>query len=236
MTVARLDPDSMPKAPAQHRTLGLVLALSLLAHAALLSWPIDHEQPPRQHGTDRISLVALPLRPTPAGLEAEVIEPPVRDDTIIEPDTPAPQTPEVEDRPGRSEPEPAEPTGPDAAEIRRQALQLAGDSATRQADDAGHNTLSFRAAPRLPGASGWLDQHVVTVTASRQQWRSVDGGHHSRIVASNGRVVCASIRPPTMQEFFNPSMSAAVTMLRDCGRERPRSRSTADPWHRAVAD
>ena len=114
-------------------------------------------------------------------------------------------------------------------------MQLAGD-ATEEDDRTRSSTLSFRPAPRLPGATGWMDTYVGTVAPSREHWQAADGGMHSRIVASNGRVVCASIRPSTVQEFFNPSMSAAVTMLRDCGRERPEPRQVGDPWERAATD
>jgi len=226
----------MPRASAQHCKLALVLALSLLVHAMLLLWPVKYDPVPRQPGTNRISLVAPPPRPAPTLSESPAIESPSPDDTTAPSEITPADTSETRPPPDEASSEPAERHTPDATEIRAQALRLAGERATDNDDEGDSSTLSFRAVPRLPGATGWMDQHVGTVTASREHWRSADGGLHSRIVATNGRVVCASIRPPTMQEFFNPWMSSAVPMLRSCGRERPPPADNNDPWHRRAGD
>jgi hypothetical protein len=225
----------MSKDTAQHSKLAMILAFSLLVHAVLLLWPIEHEPSPGQPATNRISLVAPPVPPTPIASEPVAAEAPSPSDPPPPEETTLTEASETPDPVHDAQPEPAVPATPDAVEIRRQALQLAGENAVDSEGDV-ESTLSFRAVPRLPGATGWMDQHVGNVAASREHWRSADGGLHSRIVTASGHVVCASIRAPTMQEFFNPWMSSAVTMLRSCGQERPQSIDSSDPWQRRAGD
>ncbi len=120
-----------------------------------------------------------------------------------------------------------------ATELRKQALALAGQAV--DSEDAGESGSlpGLTRMPRLPGGAGWMDAYLGPVATGTERWQGADGSMNSRSVLANGRVVCASVRPPTMDETFNPWMSSAVPMSRNCGRERPQaSNDFRDPWQR----
>ncbi|RFF32821.1 hypothetical protein [Wenzhouxiangella sediminis] len=222
-----------------------VLALSLLLHAGLLFLPLPgprHESPRRDAPT-----VTLDLLPRPAERAADNPErlpepeqaPPEPTQRTAEPDSPEPevaaQSPAKE--PAQAEAEPAvAPAPPDttatADRMQAQLLSAAralGRESERAEDDKG---LQYEAAPALPSQPGWLNQYTGPVTASIDRWKGNDGSRSARIVTGSGQVFCIRTRAPTIAETFNPWMSSAVGMVRDCGRERPRAPDGSDPWVR----
>ncbi|QOC21640.1 hypothetical protein IC757_11380 [Wenzhouxiangella sp. AB-CW3] len=220
-------------AETRHRSIMLpVVISSLLLHAAILllpqrQWPgaVDTPEPRSIH------LLPAPAAPEPA-LEhpVEPRSPETRTESQPVPDT---QPPPDEAEQAAKDVSPEQPTTHRAADLHRQALEQAREVPADTAEEGSH--LRFHGTPRLPGAPGRLNEQLGTVSSRVDRWQSTDGSYQARTVLGDGSVICTSIRAPTMQEFFNPWMSAAVAMHRRCGRERPEPSDTDDPWQRPVS-
>ncbi len=221
----------MQKGQAHDSKPALILACSLLAHLLLLALPVADSDPPPRTGQRSISLVPPPAREVPDKPDLQAPPPAASEQATDEKQAVAVVEPlQVPHAPA---PEPLEQPSTNVSDIRGQALEAARASITRD-DHAGESSgMTFREIPRLPGTVGWMNAYVGTVTASSQYWHETDGSFQSRTVMADGQVICSSIRPPTVQEFFNPSMSAAVAMFRNCGRQRPGSPDAGDPWQRS---
>jgi hypothetical protein len=213
-----------------------MLLISLGAHVVLLTLPLDQPLPEGHESVRSIRLVPLPNHEHPV----EPSHDPVPESEL----DPPPRLPPPGDSSERSLPDDREPTprpyaDPSAADppppptrLRQQVLELAGQALEADAQKNLDESLGISRPPRLPGNSGWMNAYVGTVAAGTERWAGSDGSMNSRTVLSSGQVICASIRPPTVQEFFNPWMSTAVAMIRDCGRERPGPPDGQNPWQR----
>ena len=124
----------------------------------------------------------------------------------------------------------ATPPAPSAQRLRELAL-IAGRAQTDRTPPP-RAALEGSAVPRLPGQSGWLNDHVGTVTPHAERWLEADGASASRVVTASGQVHCGRARAPTAAEEFNPWMSAVVMTWRPCGRERPEPVDRSNPWTR----
>lgn len=215
--------------------LALIVALSLIVHAMILSLPLRMLEPEPDTESRSITLVRTPAPAPETTPEATAELPPPEPAAIAAPRTEE-QTPPVPPAPAPAQAQLSteERSEIETAEIRRQALDLAGQAAEAPDRPEDQQTELYRSAPRLPGGGGWMSSYVGPVATGREQWQEIDGGLHSRTVLSSGQVICTSIRAPTAQEFFNPWMSAAVPMMRRCGRERPEQSTDSDPWQRAA--
>lgn len=215
--------------------LMLLLAAGLHGVLLMVGWPERPRQSPPALAVDWIRL-AVP-EPDPPGIP----EP----ETALEPPRPAPQpetlpspidqAPEAVATEPESRPEPgpeSEVPRPAAAVLRQRVLIAAAASvpATEPRDPG----ISGAPAPRLPDAPGWLNDYVGTVRPGAESWQEADGSTSSRVVLAGGQVLCGRQRAPSMDEIFNPWMSAAVTTWRACGRERPAPVDRSDPWVRGV--
>lgn len=213
--------------------LALILTLSLIVHAMILSLPLRMLEPEPDTESRSITLVRTPA-PTPETTPEAIVElPPPEPAAVAAPRTEE-QTPPAPPAPAQARLSTEERPEIEIAEIRSQALDLAGQAAETPDRREDQQTALYRSAPRLPGGGGWMSSYVGPVATGREQWQEIDGGLHSRTVLSSGQVICTSIRAPTVQEFFNPWMSAAVPMMRRCGRERPEQSTDSDPWQRAA--
>ncbi|NBD96406.1 MAG: hypothetical protein GVY11_08025 [Gammaproteobacteria bacterium] len=221
-----------------------MLALSLLLHAALFLLPLPDlaRESPR---SDNAAMI-VDLLPRPADSEHQ--DPPQRTQPQ-RPSTEAPATPEevkthesrataktVSEQTTGQEPTSA-PASADAIlpGDRMQARILSAARAIgRDAEQTGEEKgLHYDSAPALPSQPGWLDRYTGPVTASIDRWKGNDGSRKTRIVTGSGQVFCVRTRAPTIAEIFNPWMSSAVGMVRNCGRERPRGAARWNPWLRS---
>lgn len=221
-----------------------MLSLSLLLHAALLLLPLTgprFESPRRDSPTMVVDLV-----PRPGEREAESPERP------SEPERPPPREQRQKQEPQAPEPAdtaqpqlvpsaPAEllpapdPPGAAATADRIQA-QLLNTARTlgREREQVEKGTgLRYNQAPSLPSQPGWLHQHTGRVNPSIDRWKGNDGSRSARVVTGSGQVLCIRTRAPATAEIFNPWMSAAVPMVRGCGRERPEAATSEIPWLRS---
>lgn len=221
---------SMPAAKRSNKPtlLVMLLALSALVHLLLLALPGWRVPAPvRPAPILEVDLVSLPQEPDePASAP---VEPPAPE-PVIEADTPEPPAPDEPVEPVDRRPIPIRP---DTVTLQRQVLDQARESGSERDAPQADATLQFRAVPALPSAPGWLNDYVGTVTPSVDRWRGNDGSFHSRVTTRGGQVWCFSTRAPTVQEGFNPWMSVAVPMMRNCGRERPEALDRSNPWLRA---
>jgi hypothetical protein len=225
-----LPPDRPRNHPESRRSLVLVLALSVIVHALLMGLPVRLPEAEVQSREQGIQLVAAP-----APILMETPPPPAPEPAVAE-EPPSTPDPEAETRAAADQQAPTtEPPPLAGSELRRQALGLAAEATEPTEPDDGVRGMQFRAAPRLPGNSGWINAWVGPVTPSREQWQEADGSIASRTVLASGQVLCTTVRPPTMQEFFNPWMSSAVPMVRSCGRQRPMASNDDDPWQRPAS-
>lgn len=218
-----------------HRN-GLVVFLfaSLALHGLLLTLTLTPLEPEPHNPAPRIVLVPEPETQRP-------IAPPPAAETGIS-STPAKIAQDSSQRANHDigNPQPRVPprrsreeTTRPATELRQQVLELAGQSI--DPDDANQiGSLSgLGQVPRLPGSTGWMDAHLGPVTTGTERWQGADGSMSSRTILASGQVVCTSVRSPTMDEIFNPWMSSALSMLKNCGRERPHAfQDPHDPWQR----
>lgn len=229
----------MPSNTNHRHGLLVFVGASLAIHGLLLALRLPPPTPVSGLAAPGITLVREPepharLEPAPATAD----HPPA---TAAETsrDTTPPSEPEPETETGPIESlaavDSSEPTKParSAAELRQQILTLAGRAIDSDQANGPEALPGITPIPRLPGQTGWLDAYVGPVSTGTERWKGTDGTMNSRTVLASGQVVCASVRPPTMDEFFNPWMSAALSMLSDCGRERPRiAHDSGDPWQR----
>jgi hypothetical protein len=210
--------------------LWLALLVSLVLHALMVQLPGRQRTPPPDSGSLDIELVFVEatrpqpeIRPEPQITpEPEMqVEPDAvvafSEQTPVEMIDPVLETPAVE--------------GPELPAGVRLLQQIRRNHSGHEAPDM-RNRIHGAPVPRLPGQPGWLNDHVGTVIAGSDHWRDADGGISSRLVMSNGQVICGHIRPLTVSEIFNPTLSLAVPMFRECGRERPQPVDRTDPWFR----
>lgn len=214
--------------------LPVVLSASAALHLALLWLPLSLSMPKPAHrpAPAPITLINTPSRvaePVPEVVPQEIEKTP-EPDSSQPPMTAQTKPREPVDRQHR-----IEPPETSAAHLRQQAMEITRSLATEKESRDNSGTLAFTAVPALPGGVGWLNEYVGTVPVSIDRWQGRDGSQHSRIVLASGDAVCTRTRPLTMQEFFNPWMSAAVPMVSRCGRERPQAVDRTDPWQRLSA-
>lgn len=223
-----------------------VLFLSLLLHAAVLLLPLPGpglQSAPQTASPLIVDLIAPPstAEPEPPSEMPESTEPAQDEAPLDARNTQAVEVPETVARksesPSAAAASPSEgitrESDSSTTGIRTQVLRTArelGRQSERADEGAG---LRYRESPPLPSRPGWLDQYTGPVTASLDRWRGRDGSRNARIVTGSGQVICVRTRAPTTAELFNPWMSAAVPMMRDCGRERPAAPDRDDPWLRA---
>lgn len=221
-----------------------VVAVSVLLHLALLLIPLPatrHAAPQPESSNPRISLVEPPPRPRPAVDTPLPSQPPdpVRE-TPAAVDPPPPQEAAAEDSPpgsGRGAGDDASTAAGGSTEAAPEAIraQLLGVARTlgREVEHPGNGRgLDYRSVPELPSPAGWLHRHTGRVDPSTDRWRGNDGSRNTRIVTGSGQVACVGTRAPTIDEVFNPWMSAVVPMVHRCGRQRPRAPERHDPWLR----
>lgn len=224
-----------PENPSCQRiAVPVVVLVSLALHLLVLALPLALPTPREDTSADALTLVSLPppqaetIKETPAPTipaepeETETSQPPL----------PSPQ-------PLPESPRPPETTGephvPDATVLQRQTLSAARRIVRRENDD-NSAAKPFARVPRLPSRPGALDAWLGTVTPRIDRSVRADGQTDARIVMADGQVICAHRRAARIEEVFNPWMSTAVAMMRDCGRERPDAASNGnDPWQRPLA-
>lgn len=205
-----------------------MVAISLILHLVLLGLPRPMSGPP-----DKPPGRAITLALEPAPVTESVPPPSISSIPQSEPDparTPVPASEEPVEPEPKPEPERAPSNATATVELRQQVLEATRHITAEREPDERSDTMSFASVPTLPGRTGWLNNHVGTVRTSIDRWHGNDGSSHSRSVLANGRVICTHIHAPTIREHFNPSMSAAVVMVRPCGRERPEPGDSTDPW------
>lgn len=221
-----------------------VLTVSLLLHAGLLllPLPVPRQQTPRPEFSPMIvDLVAGAVDHTP---EREETRPPPEESPPNEPEPLAEQAPPETQGTQRAtaqsssrretQPLPASPAAAARSERIQAQLLSAARALGRESEHAGEEKgLQYDAAPALPSQPGWLHQYTGRVTPSIDRWKENDGSRNARVVTGSGRVICVRTRAPTMAEIFNPWISSAVPMMRDCGRERPDGVAGGDPWLRS---
>ncbi|NBB93098.1 MAG: hypothetical protein GVY32_08025 [Gammaproteobacteria bacterium] len=230
------------------RPAAAVLVLSLLLHAALLLLPLPGPRPqsaPPGSPSVVVELIAPPraaepdpppdppperpepAEPTPenAASAQDVASAETSDTGNADPDDPPAETASAAEEIARE-------STPSTTGIRTQLLRAARELGRQEEATEDATGLRYREAPPLPSRPGWLDQYTGRVAASIERWQGSDGAHSARIVTGSGQVVCVRTRAPTTAEIFNPWMSSAVPMVRDCGRERPEAPDAADPWLR----
>ena len=217
---------------------GLLLAVcgSLSVHGLFLAVGLTLPEPEPGEVAESLKLVPVPLiEPTNEPSDNTRLTTP---SSLPEPPAVAERSPVPEERqasPATTADQPPDERPSQTADLRQQILELAGQVESEPRN--GHETLNeISRLPRLPGNTGWMNRFVGTVATGREHWQDLDGSIHSRTVLSSGQVVCTAIRPPTMSEFFNPWMSTAVVMMRNCGREQPADHADSqDPWRRTPA-
>ncbi len=210
-----------------HRTcLWLALLASLVLHVVLFQLPGTRPSPPPDPASLDIDLVFVDVeKPDPDS------EPPPRLEEEIEPE---PETASPEQAPVEiieATPESPSIVTPEMPTNQKFLRQVRINHSGLERPDT-RNRLEGAPVPRLPSQPGWLSDYVGMVAASSDQWREADGAISSRVVMSDGRVICGRIRAPTTSEIFNPALSLAVPRFRICGRERPEPVDRTDPWVR----
>ncbi|WP_376690005.1 hypothetical protein [Wenzhouxiangella sp. EGI_FJ10409] len=222
-----------------------VLALSVLAHAALMLLPLPgprQDSPRRDRPTMVVDLAPGPTEraaETPQGLPEPEAErsPPEQMQQPQEPQATEPadaaQSALASSAPAETPAEavPADATA-SADRMQAQLLDAARTLGRESEQDAGDNGLQYNETPALPSQPGWLNQYTGTVSTSIDQWKGMDGSRNVRFVTASGQTYCVRIRPPTICETFNPGMSSAVPMIRDCGRASPQAPELDNPWLR----
>jgi len=117
-----------------------------------------------------------------------------------------------------------------AQQLIQQTLLQAGASLPSRPPE--HSIVDGKPVPRLPGASGWLNNFVGSVNPAQDTWLEADGASTARIVSAYGQIYCGRRRAPSAAEEFNPWMSAALMLWQSCGRQRPEPVDAQDPWQR----
>ncbi len=130
-----------------------------------------------------------------------------------------------------NQPKPAQARPTESARRLREQVLIAAEAQSPWVASEPALSDGFR-IPRLPGATGWLNDYVGAVEPRMDQWQNADGSQNMRVVRGSGQVLCGRRRAPTMAEEFNPWMSAAVTLWRDCGRAHPETVDRKNPWIR----
>jgi len=221
-----------------------VLAISVLAHVALLFLPLPgprHETAGPEPSSLRVELVARQLSPeTPAQTPEPPQSPERAPEEPTEPDRTRPDQTADFDETSSSEPAPpASATSPAAAAaqpragaIQAQLLSAARNLGRESAQSEDGRGLTYQRVPDLPSQPGWLHQYTGRVTSSVDRWQGNDGSRSARWVTGSGQVLCVRTRAPTAAEIFNPWMSTAVAMVHGCGREKPEAPAPNDAWVR----
>lgn len=225
-----------PENPSCQRiAVPLVVLVSLALHLLVLALPLALPTPQEDTSADALTLVSLP----PPQVEETIKETPAptipaepEETKTSQPPSPIPQP--LPDSPRL--PEMARDTNPpDATILKRQTVSAARRIVRREnGDDPAPE--HFAPVPRLPSRPGALNARLGTVTPRIDRSLRADGQTDARIVMADGQVVCAQRRAARIEEVFNPWMSTAVAMMRDCGRERPDIDAAGnDPWQRPLA-
>ncbi len=222
----------------KHRTTlwaSLAVGGSLLIHGLVLLLPgLRAPNPDARAGMDITLVVISSPTPEPASeQQPEVLE-------IVEAE---PEPPQRQDPPVRlltAEPDDSPNDLPAAPILSVPPTQLTGEQilATIRQNESWleaperSDTLKAAAVPALPGAPGWINDYVGTVTPSIDRWQGNDGSSATRTVLASGQIICGRTRPPTMAELFNPSFSTNIAPFWACGRERAEPVDRTDPWTR----
>lgn len=218
----------------QRLAVPVVVLVSVGLHLLVLALPLALPSPEEDAAADALTLISTPapLKKTSkaAAPPQTVPEEPERAETPPPPAAPQPlpEPPQLSETAGGTEP-------PDATVLKRQTVSAARRIARRENS---HDPAPeyFGQLPRLPSRPGALDAWLGTVTPRIDRSVRADGQTNTRIVMADGQVICTHRRAARIEEIFNPWMSTAVTMMRNCGRERPDSDADSnDPWQRPLA-